>query len=1182
MEEGQNNIQDNTQETNKIPFTHLHVHTRYSVLDGACEVSALADKAVSLGMKALAITDHGNMYGVMDFVNKAKKKGLKPIVGCEFYVAEKSRFEKQGREDRSGFHLILLAKNIQGYHNLCKLCTLGFKKEAFYYTPRIDHSLLEEYHEGIIACSACLAGELPQAILNGNESKIHETISFFKGLFGEDYYFEFQDHGHEEQKEVNIKLAELALQYQIKCIATNDVHFINAEDKDAHQILICLNTGKKLSEETKLFYTGKEYLKSYDEMLQCFPNNPEYLSNTQEIVDKVESFELEHEILLPKFPLPEGFTEEMDYLRYVTYQGAKVRYGENYSPDIKERIDFELDTIAKMGFPGYFLIVWDFIKAAREMGVLVGPGRGSAAGSAIAYCTAITNIDPIKYNLLFERFLNPGRISMPDIDVDFDDIGREKVIKYVVEKYGEDKVAQIITYGTMASKSAIKDVARVLELPLSESTRLAGLVPADAKMTLPKAMAEVPELKKELEESPNPLIRKTLKYALQLEGSIRSVGTHACGMIIAPENIMEYVPLSTSKDSDMPVTQYEGTFVEPAGLLKMDFLGLKTLTIIKEALDNIELRHKIRIDIEDIPLDDLETYALFGRGDTSGIFQFESEGMKKYLRDLKPSRLEDLIAMNALYRPGPMEYIPEFIDRKFGRKAIEYDLPVMEEYLSETYGIAVYQEHVMLLSQKLANFTKSDADTLRKAMGKKKMDVLEKMKSKFDEGCKANGHDPVKCNKIWGDWESFASYAFNKSHSTCYAYIAYQTAYLKAHYPAEFMASVLTNNLSNIEKISFYMDECKYAKINLLGPDLNESQSHFTVNTAGSIRFGLSAIKNVGENVVESIVAEREKNGQYQNVIDFVKRANLKTLNKRCMEALAKAGAFDSLGNYARSSFFYKKPGDDRTFIDQLVQYAADYQRNTNSAQASLFGESEEKGEEIGIDIPSTEPWSTIEQAKNEKEVTGFYITGHPLSEYKFEVQNLSNATLSVLKNQQTELNGKTLNLCFMVTQHRNGVTKNGKDYGRITIEDFEDNYELVLFGENYLKYRHLLEVGRFIFAQAILKPRWGNNAELEFTPLKMTLLEEALDTYVKKIELKISLDNVSAEMVEKVVALVSKNTVGKQKRDEAQGSSLVFKVYNHECSLTMPKILGRLKTADFIKELRAQEVEGIEVSVSR
>ena len=1152
-------------------FAHLHLHTLYSVLDGACKIPALMDRAKEYGMDAVAITDHGNMYGVMEFVAKAKAAGIKPIVGCEVYVAPKSRLEKTGREERSSYHLILLAKNAVGYHNLVKLCSLSQRKEAFYYKPRIDHELLEKYHEGLICCSACLAGEVPQAILSGQEELLKENIRFHQSLFGEDYYFEMQRHGHEEQQIVNARLEQLAAEYNIKCIASNDVHFVNADDYEAHKILICLNTGKKLNEETKLLYTGQEYFKSADEMAALFPEHPEYLENTREIVEKIEAFELEHAPLMPHFPLPEPFTSDMDYLRHLTYEGAKKRYGENFRENeaLRERIDFELSTIEGMGFPGYFLIVWDFIRAAREMGVLVGPGRGSAAGSALAYCLGITNIDPIKYDLLFERFLNPARISLPDIDVDFDDVGREKVIKYVVEKYGSERVSQIITYGTMAAKSAIKDVARVLDLPLPESNRLAKLVPDTPGTNLTKAFKEVADLQKEMDGNPNPLVRDTLRYAIKLEGCIRSVGVHACGMIIAPEDIIEYVPTGLAKDSEMPVTQYEGSYVESVGLIKMDFLGLKTLTIIKGALDNIKLRHGIDIDIEAIPLDDQLTYDIFGKGETNGIFQFESDGMKKYLRELKPNRLEDIIAMNALYRPGPMDYIPQFIRRKEGKEEIQYDLPEMKEYLKDTYGVTVYQEQVMLLSQKLAGFSKGDADTLRKAMGKKKKDVLDKKKAKFISGCEEHQLDKKVCDKVWTDWEAFASYAFNKSHATCYAWIAYQTAYLKAHYPAEFMASVLTNNLSAIDKISFYMDECKRMKIDLLGPDVNESMATFTVNKNGAIRFGLSGIKNVGTAVVDLLVEERDTNGAYKDVLDFVKRSNLKGMNSRCMESLAKAGAFDSLGDIPRSVFFYQKPGENQNFAGKLLQYAIQYQRNQSSAQTDLFGDAS-VSEDMQIDIPQVEAWSQIEQLANEKDVIGFYVSGHPLDGFRFELDSFANCNLAQIKEKWEKLRGRKLEFGAIITEAAHLIGKNGNGYGRFTVADYEDSMELVLFGEDYLRFKHFLEKGQFLFLTAEVRPRWNREGgELELKVINMMPLAELMDKNTRQVELGLELPCITADFTERMKQICSKYALTK-KEAGSQGASVNFHVEDRKSAISLNMLL-RIKVipSEFIAAVK-------------
>ena len=884
-------------------FVHLHVHTQYSILDGASAIKPLIKRAKALGMPSLAITDHGNMFGVKEFHDAAVKEGVKPILGCEVYVATGSRFDKKrGREDR-GHHLILLAKNLTGYHNLAKMVSYAFT-EGYYYHPRVDKELLRTYHEGIICCSACLGGELPQAIMHGGVDKAEAVVREFKEIFGDDYYLEMQLHRsgdprrdadvYENQKRVNAVILELAAKHNVKYIASNDAHFIMADDAEAHDRLICLNTGKDLDDPTRMRYTGQEYLKSEQEMAELFGDHPEALTTTLEIADKVEEYSLEHKPLMPNFPIPDDFPIDLPqlkesfskkikdevllaevqratsldeligghpelaeslmiakqflYLKHLTFEGARRRYGE-LNEQILKRLDYELSTIEWMGFPGYFLIVWDFIRAARELGVSVGPGRGSAAGSVVAYSLGITNIDPIKYDLLFERFLNPDRISLPDVDVDFDEDGRADVLHYVVEKYGSKRVAQIITFGTMAPKAAIKDVARVQKLPLSESNRISKLVPEKPGTTFEKAFKEAPELLAE-RESENPLIRATMKYAEQLEGSVRQTGVHACGVIIGQDDLEKFAPIAIAKDAELNVVQFEGKQVESVGLIKMDFLGLKTLSIIKDALENIEASKGVKIDIDAIPLDDSATYELYSRGETTGLFQFESPGMKKHLRNLKPNRFEDLIAMNALYRPGPMEYIPSFIARKHGQEKVTYDIPDMEEYLKDTYGITVYQEQVMLLSQKLAGFTGGQADTLRKAMGKKKKDVLDKMKPQFIEGAQKNGHDPKICEKIWSDWEAFASYAFNKSHSTCYAYVSYQTAYLKAHYPAEFMAALLSRNLSDIKKISFFMDECKRMGLSVLGPDVNYSKSRFSVDDEGNVRFGLAAIKGVGEAAV--------------------------------------------------------------------------------------------------------------------------------------------------------------------------------------------------------------------------------------------------------------------------------------------------------------------------------------------
>ena len=1153
-------------------FTHLHVHTQYSILDGQADVAKILKRAKELGMESLAITDHGSMFGVFDFHSQAKKIGIKPIIGCEVYVAKGSRHDRKDAEESGSHHLILLAKNQQGYQNLCRLCSLGHL-EGFYYRPRIDKEILQKYSEGLICLSACLGGEIPRLLDAGMHERAEKALQEYVDIFGEDFYLEMQNHGMEDQQRVNPMLVELSKKHNIKIIASNDVHFVNKTDFTAHQILVCLNTGKKLGEQRQMQYTGEEYLKSPEEMTVLFADYPKAISNTQDIVNKIENFEIKREVILPKFPLPEGFSTEMDYLRKLTIDGAKERWGNPIPEEILERLNFELDTIEKMGYPGYFLIVWDFIREAREMGVLVGPGRGSAAGSAIAYALKITNIDPIKYNLLFERFLNPDRISLPDMDIDFDDEGREKVIQYVVEKYGKERVAQVVTLGTMGAKNSIKDVARVLDLPLNESNRLSNLVPDRPGTTLEHAFKESADLAKE-KESSNDTIRRTLQHAIELEGSIRNTGVHACGMIISPEDLMDVVPVSAAKGTDMPVVQFEGKLVEDAGLLKMDFLGLSTLNIIKNTLKNIKLRHNIDIDIEAIPFDDASTYELFARGETTSIFQFESDGMRKWLRQLKPTRFEDLIAMNALYRPGPMDYIPSFVRRKHGQESISYDLQGMDEFLEETYGVTVYQEQVMLLSQKLANFTKGDADTLRKAMGKKQKAVLEKMHPKFTEGCKDNGHDEKICQKIWKDWEAFAEYAFNKSHATCYAHIAYQSAYLKAHYPAEFMAASLTNDLNNVSKIGFLMDECKRMKIPLLSPDVNESQADFTVNAAGAIRFGLAAVKGVGEGAVETLIEERKENGAYTSVFDFAKRINLQKFNKRCFEGLAKAGAFDSFKNIHRAQFFFQNP-DESLFLDSLVSFASKYQANKNSAQISLFGEEAGDIEVSDPQIPYCEPWPKIVELQNEKDVTGFFISGHPLDDYKFEQDMFANCTIPNLKTDLKPLQNKDLRFIAMITNAEHLISKKGTNYGRVTFQDFDDSVDITLFTQDYVNFRNDLIQHSFVFVEAKVDKRFiryderqraeaeGRTIEdtFELKLKKISLLENLLDKNTKTLQLIANTDSITTSFTDILKTLATQypgqSTLGLQIVDN-----------ENNCTLDMPSRTIRIQAKPFIEEI--------------
>lgn len=1102
-------------------FTHLHVHTQYSILDGAANIDKLLDKAAASGMKALAITDHGNMFGVLKFFNSAKKKGIKPIIGCEIYVAENSRFEKKGKQDRSGHHLILLAKNKKGYQNLAKLSSLGYL-EGFYYTPRIDKELLEEHSEGLICSTACLGGEIPSLIMGKGEEEANEALQWYKKIFGDDFYLELQDHGLPEQKEVNKAMVSLAKRNNIKLIATNDVHFIDKDNFEAHRILICLNTNQDFDDSEGLHYSGQEYLKTPEEMAEIFRNVPEAIENTQEIVDKVEDFNIYQDVILPRFPLPEGFTDENEYLRHLTYVGAEKLFPD-MDEEIRQRLDFELEVIRNMGFPGYFLIVQDFINKAREMGVVVGPGRGSAAGSAVAYCTGITSVDPIRYNLLFERFLNPERVTMPDIDVDFDDEGREKVLKYVVDKYGSNRVAQIITFGTMAAKLAIRDVGRVLKLSLPETDRLAKLVPERPGTSLKSAYKEVKELAEVLDKGTD-LEKKTLSFAEILEGSARHTGTHACGVIIGPDDLINYIPLSTAKDSTLPVTQYEGKLVESVGMLKMDFLGLKTLSIMKDAVDNIYKRHKKKIDPENLPLDDKKTFELYQRGDTIGTFQFESEGMRNYLRELKPTSIEDLIAMNALYRPGPMDFIPLYIRRKHGKEKVEYPHPLLEEILKPTFGIMVYQEQIMQAAQILGGFSLGKADLLRRAMGKKNMDIMNQQKNLFVEGAAEKNIEKKKAEEIFNIMMEFAKYGFNRSHSAAYSIIAYQTAYLKAHYPAEYMAAVLTHNLHDIKKITFFIDECRRQNIPVLGPDVNESELNFTVNAKGEIRFGLAAVKNVGESAVESIVNERNENGSFKSVFDFASRVNLRNVNKRSFEALAMSGAFDCFENTHRAIYFHRENTDDTIFLEKVIKHASGVQSRKNSAQVNLFGDFDEI-EIKDPDLPECPPWTKLEQLKNEKEVTGFYMSGHPLEDYKLEINSFGNVTLTDLKQNLKHYLNKNVAFAGLVTQASHRTSKSGAPFASFTIEDFNDFLPLILFNEDYLKYKHFLVEGTAVFIKARVQTR--KKGPTETTEIKISqvfLLSELLNKLSNKITLKMQIGDVSGGMSEKLKALAEKH----------------------------------------------------------
>jgi DNA polymerase-3 subunit alpha len=1111
-------------------FTHLHVHTQYSVLDGASEIGDLFATAKADNQQALAITDHGNMYGVKEFLKAAKKTEIKPIIGCEVYVAPNSRFDKNGKADQGGRHLIILAKNKTGYHNLIKLVSMGFT-EGFYTRPRIDKEILFQYKEGLIVSSACIGGEIPKLIRSGDIEGAERVAREFQKHFGEDFYLEIQRHPNDDpytarvfQEQIisNKGIIELSTKLGIKVIATNDVHFVHKDDADAHDRLICINTGAKLTDTDRMRYTKQEWLKTQAEMQTLFSDIPEAITNTEEIVNKVEEYSIGSKAIMPLFPIPAEFNNDDDYLRHLTYEGAAKRYAK-LDDALKERIDFELATIKNMGFPGYFLIVQDFITEARKMGVTVGPGRGSAAGSAVAYCLGITDIDPIKYNLLFERFLNPDRISMPDIDIDFDDDGRAEVLKYVENKYGKEKVAHIITFGTMAIKSAIKDVARVQELPLSEADRLSKLVPEGPKVNFESALKDVPELEREL-RSDNELIRSTLKYARKLEGSVRNTGVHACGIIIGRDELTQYVPLCISKDKDtneeFRVTQYEGSEVEDIGLLKMDFLGLKTLSIIKEAIDNIKLRRKQDLDINDIPLDDEKTYELYSKGETVGTFQFESDKMRKWLKQLKPNKFEDLIAMNALYRPGPMDYIPDFVARKHGRAPISYDIDAQAEYLEDTYGITVYQEQVMLLSQSLAGFTKGEADSLRKAMGKKQRAVMDKMKEKFIDGGKAKGHDVKKLEKIWTDWESFAEYAFNKSHATCYSYVAYQTAYLKARYPAEYMAAVLSRNLSNISEITKFMDECRRMNINVLGPDVNESYHKFTVNAHGDIRFGLAAIKNVGTGAVENIIAVRNAGGAFKDIYDFVERVNLTSVNKRSIESLAMAGAFDNLNVKREQLAATNTKGE--AVLDILTRYGAKVQADTMTNVNSLFM-GDNAVQVSKPEIPTVASWARIDILKREKELIGMFLSSHPLDDYKFEMKHLVSHSIADL-GDLSPFKDRDFTLGGFVTVARDNIGKNGKPWGAFTLEDYTGAYEFRIYGKEYENWLKFMQQGYFLLVKATVQERFNNANELEVKVKQINLLGNARDG-LKCLTINIPVSEVSGSFAEEMLDVVKRNT---------------------------------------------------------
>ena len=1163
-------------------FIHLHVHTYYSILDGQSPVEKLVDKAVANGMRGMAITDHGNMFGVKELYNycnkingKLKEQGkepFKPIFGCEMYVARRTKADRvKEKGDAGGYHLIVLAKNYHGYKNLIKLVSRAWV-DGFYSKPRTDRADLEKYHEDLIVCSACIAGEVPAKILKGDIPGAREAIEWYKSVFGDDYYLELQRHEVKDpnqranretfplQQRANKELIKLAKEYGIKVVCSNDCHFVDQENAEAHDHLLCLSTGKELNDPTRMLYSKQEWFKTREEMNEIFADVPEALSNTLEILDKVETYSIDHSPIMPFFPIPKEFgTEEetrkrispeelfrefttdengneimsheeaekkikklggidklyrikfeADYLAKLAYDGAKRLYGEPLTDEVYERIKFELHIMKTMGFPGYFLIVQDFINSAQdELGVMVGPGRGSAAGSVVAYCLGITKIDPIKYDLLFERFLNPDRISLPDIDTDFDDDGRGKVLEWVEDKYGHDKVAHIITYGTMATKNSIKDVARVEKLPLDISNRLCKAIPDKLpdglKMNLTNAIKCVPELR-EAEASANPQMANTIKYAKMLEGTVRGTGIHACGTIICRDAISDWVPVSTAEDKSDPghkllATQYDGHVIEETGLIKMDFLGLSTLSIMKETVENIRLTHDgFTLDLDTIPIDDELTYKLYQEGRTIGTFQFESAGMQKYLRELRPTVFEDLIAMNALYRPGPMDYIPSFIARKNGKEPITYDIPCMEKYLKDTYGITVYQEQVMLLSRQLADFTRGESDALRKAMGKKKKAIVDAMKPKFIEGGKKNGHDPKVLEKIWGDWEKFASYAFNKSHATCYSWVAYQTAYLKAHYPAEFMAGNMSRCLNDITKITKLMSECQAMNIPCLGPDVNDSEQKFSANKKGEVRFGLSAIKGMGEAAATNIIAERHKNGQYKDIFDFVQRVNLSAVNRKAMESLALSGGFDSFGIRREQYFASNAKGD--TFVETLLRYGQVYQSEQSSMQNSLFGDM--GGVEIQTPpVPDCEAWSTMELLKRERELVGIYLSAHPLDDYAVVLNHMCNLHCPQIGREMDKkafASIEELTFGGIVTSVSQRWTKNNKPFGIVTIEDFEGQGELALFGEDWTKWQSMLQEEYHIYITAQCVQRFRNNPD-------------AYDMVIKKIEF---LSDVKEKSIEK------------------------------------------------------------------
>lgn len=1135
-----------------MKFSHLHNHTQYSLLDGASSIKKLFSKAIKDQMPAVAITDHGNMFGVFDFVKEAKKYKdengnllVKPVVGCEFYIVDERTqltFTKDRKDVR--YHQLLLAKNKQGYKNLIKLCSLGFTEGLYGKYPRIDKSLILQYHEGLIASTCCLGALVPRTLLKDGFDAGEREFKWWLDIFGEDYYVELQRHGIPDQDKVNLDLLKLANKYNVKVIASNDSHYVEEEDSNAHDILLCVNTGEKQSTEKMrdygddeevndkkkrfAFFNNQFFFKNSQQMTELFSDLPQAIDNTNDIVDKVELVSVTNDLLLPNFPVPPPFTTQEDYLEFLTYEGAKMRY-KIFSPELEERLQFELGVIKKMGFAGYFLIVSDIIVSSKKMGVLVGPGRGSAAGSVVAYCIGITSIDPMKYNLLFERFLNPERASMPDIDTDFDDIGRGKVVEYIVDKYGKNQVAHIITYGTMAAKSSIKDVARVMDLPLDESNMMAKLVPDRPGTSLHEILhIPIKQLEKKEGVSAEEIqnieklqaiyhssdIKGTILHeAEKLEGTVRNTGIHAAGIIIGPKDLMEILPLCKQKDIDLYVTQFAGNVVEEAGAIKIDVLGLSNLSIIRDALIFIKENHGVDLEIDKIELDDEKTFQLYQNADTEGTFQFASAGMKKYLKDLKPTNIEDLIAMNALYRPGPLEYIPDFIDRKHGRKEIVYDLPEMEEHLKETYGITVYQEQVMLLSQKLANFSKGDADILRKAMGKKQIEVLNKMKAKYLEGCAANNHPLDKCEKVWTDWEAFAQYAFNKSHSTCYAYLAYQTAYLKANYTPEYMAALL-NSQGNLEDITKYMKECKRIGLTVLGPDINESKKGFSVNRDGIIRFGLGAIKGVGEAAVMEIIENRDRNGKYTDVFDMVKRLSSRTVSRKTLESLIMAGGFDSFTDMHRAQYFAIATGETQTNLERIIRFGQQVSMNANTMSNSLFGESS-MPEITAPKMAPAEPWTLSETLEREKEMVGIYISAHPLDGFHYEMNHYGFIPLSEIEGDAYK--NRPLRMAGYVSSALHLVSKKGTKYGKFKIVDYHGEFEFSLFREDYLKFKDMLLQDNKVFIQGRFQARFYDETQFEFKIQSISLLDDVMATMTKRLNIEVPLQHVTGNFVEMI-----------------------------------------------------------------